>query len=168
MLWHHYRCVLIINICEWKPYILNPFSWFLCLKGYHWLAKVFVYSLIILDYLTFRLRYPIEVISYGWYLLICTYLNMLFTWQVRVVAALAPALQMFQTKVPFMAPSMKVKICSMRHLILPSMKECPLLSWVRSELVEEGVNSARLAYNVLYMPHSWLRRCVTLIVQQTS
>ena len=65
------------------------------------------------------------------------------------MAALAPTLQIFLTKVPFMAPSMKVKICSMRHLILPSMKEC-----VRSELVEEGVNSARLAYNVLYMPHS--------------
>ena len=52
-----------INICEWKPYLLNQFSWFQCLKGHRWLAEVFVY----------------------------TYLNMLYTRQVRAVAALALA-----------------------------------------------------------------------------
>lgn len=59
-----------------------------------------------------------EAISCGWYLLICTYLNMLYTRQVRAVAALARTMPMLLTKEPFMAPSMKPKIYSTRHLVL--------------------------------------------------
>ena len=43
---YQYWYVLKINIFEWKPYLLNLFSWSQCLKVHLWLAKVFVYPLI--------------------------------------------------------------------------------------------------------------------------
>jgi len=107
-------------------------------KSYHLTQCVFIHS-----FFTFFIKnlakghsYPlIALISFGWYLQIWVYLKMLYTRNVNALAALALIIPMLLTSEPFMGPSMKPKMCSIRHLVLDLvrlLRPCSSVSgWLR-------------------------------------